>query len=243
MENSKRNEKNDCKFSKFEELFKHNSTNTIVRTSSQSTPSNPNIVELTVRVSLVIDMHLRNTGLDMPSGQRDDPRYQVFNDSSYWKKEVETGIDNSVTGVSRKRSRESETTQQAKRVKSDYPSIETICTFIGTLGTALNFSPYVLILALTYVNRLLITTKFRIHVSNWRSCMLGAIICAHKMWEDRSLKNVSFSIICPSFQLGHINELEINFLSLLGFRMHISVLSLSLTIFISLSLKILITNI
>jgi len=239
-----KNPGNVGKFSKFEDLFKHNSTNTIRTSSSDSTPSNPNILQLTVRVSLVIDMHLRGTGLEYPSDQMVDAKMRVFNDAAYWKEEElewentssSESMSSSVSSSSKKKRgrRESEDNRSMnvesssssvvgkKRRKVDFPSIETICIFLGTLGSALNFSPNVLILALIYVNRLLVATKFALHVSNWRSCMLGAIICAHKMWEDKSLRNVSFSIICPMFTIAHINDLEIAFLSLLGFRMHIA---------------------
>ena len=55
-------------------------------------------------------------------------------------------------------------------------------------------------------------------VTTWRPIMLAALIIAQKVWDDRSLHNADFSVLCPMFSLREINHLEKTFLELINYE-------------------------
>ena len=50
----------------------------------------------------------------------------------------------------------------------------------------------------------------------------AALILAQKVWDDRSLHNVDFSVFCPMFTLKEINHLEKKFLELIGYDVSVN---------------------
>ena len=44
---------------------------------------------------------------------------------------------------------------------------------------------------------------------NWKSLLLSAMVMSSKVWDDLSMCNADFSLVCPSFTLSRINELEL----------------------------------
>ena len=58
--------------------------------------------------------------------------------------------------------------------------------------------------------------------TSWRPILLAALILAQKVWDDRSLHNVDFSMFCPMFTLKEINHLEKKFLELIEYDVSVS---------------------
>ena len=59
-------------------------------------------------------------------------------------------------------------------------------------------------------------------VTSWRPILLSSLILAQKVWDDRSLHNIDFSVFCPMFTLKEINFLEKKFLELIDYDVSIS---------------------
>ena len=52
--------------------------------------------------------------------------------------------------------------------------------------------------------------------------LLAAMIVAQKVWDDKSLLNVDFSVICSAYTLKDINNLEKAFLDLIEYNVSIT---------------------
>ena len=52
-------------------------------------------------------------------------------------------------------------------------------------------------------------------ITSWRPIVLASLILAQKVWDDKSLFNIEFSIFCPMLTLKEINHLEKKFLELI----------------------------
>eukprot|EP00455_Lapot_gusevi_P052226 TRINITY_DN792_c0_g2_i5.p1 TRINITY_DN792_c0_g2~~TRINITY_DN792_c0_g2_i5.p1 ORF type:complete len:138 (+),score=31.71 TRINITY_DN792_c0_g2_i5:88-501(+) len=61
-----------------------------------------------------------------------------------------------------------------------------------------------------------------LHSVNWRPVLLTALLVAQKVWDDRSLVNAHFSIICPLFTTSRLNQFERCFLELLDYDVSVS---------------------
>ena len=59
---------------------------------------------------------------------------------------------------------------------------------------------------------------FILEVNGTPTAGLAAMIVAQKVWDDKSLLNVDFSLICSAYSLSDINQLEKQFLTLLDFN-------------------------
>ena len=51
-----------------------------------------------------------------------------------------------------------------------------------------------------------------------RTILLAAMVVAQKVWDDKSLLNVDFSLICSNYSLKDINQLEKGFLEMLQYN-------------------------
>jgi len=72
------------------------------------------------------------------------------------------------------------------------------------------------------MERLIATAGCPILVTSWRPILLASLILAQKVWDDRSLHNVDFSVFCPMFTLKEINFLEKKFLGLIDYDVSIT---------------------
>jgi len=52
--------------------------------------------------------------------------------------------------------------------------------------------------------------------------LLAALLVAQKVWDDQSLLNIDFSIICSAYTVQDINQLEKQFLKLIDFNVSIT---------------------
>lgn len=64
------------------------------------------------------------------------------------------------------------------------------------------------IIALVYIERLLLKSGFFIVGRNWRKILLVSLIIASKIWDDESFENDNFAKAFPNFTTKEINEME-----------------------------------
>lgn len=100
--------------------------------------------------------------------------------------------------------------------------VDTINRFIKRIFVKGQLSHECNIMALIYIDRLLYRTQMCLTYRNWRHIVLGAYIMASKVWDDLSMINKDFTIVCPMFTLEEINTLEIRYLELLQYHLTVS---------------------
>merc|ERR1719217_731801 len=92
---------------------------------------------------------------------------------------------------------------------------------IKSIYSIAEFSPECLVISLLYIERLRSLTKVLL-LNNWQPILLAAMVIAQKVWDDKSLLNVDFSVICSAYTLKDINNLEKKFLELLEYNVSIT---------------------
>jgi len=93
---------------------------------------------------------------------------------------------------------------------------------IKSIYSIAEFSPECLVISLLYIERLRSLTGIPLLLSNWQPILLAAMVVAQKVWDDKSLLNVDFSVICSAYTLKDINNLEKKFLELLEYNVSIT---------------------
>lgn len=73
------------------------------------------------------------------------------------------------------------------------------------------------IISVLYIERFRKSTGLPLYASMWRPLFLVALLLADKMWEDKSVKNSSLTMLFPVLTCSELNDLEIMFLKWLGF--------------------------
>jgi hypothetical protein len=101
-------------------------------------------------------------------------------------------------------------------------SEDTIFLAIKSIYSIAEFSSECLVISLLYIERLRSLTGLHLLMSNWQPILLAAMIVAQKVWDDKSLLNVDFSVICSAYSLKDINRLEKQFLELVQYNVSIS---------------------
>jgi hypothetical protein len=109
-----------------------------------------------------------------------------------------------------------------KKKKHGVPSEDSISETIRSIYECARFPQECLIIALVYMERLVAVSKVPILVTTWRPILLAALVLAQKVWDDRGLQNVDFSVFCPMFTLKEINHLEKKFLDLIDFDVSVN---------------------
>jgi len=110
----------------------------------------------------------------------------------------------------------------SKRTKREVPAEETIFHTLHSVYSCARFPSECLIISLVYIERLIAVAGVPILCTSWRPILLAALILAQKVWDDRSLHNVDFSMFCPMFTLKEINHLEKKFLELIEYDVSVS---------------------
>ena len=64
------------------------------------------------------------------------------------------------------------------------------------------------IIALVYVERLLMSTGILLNRFNWQRMLMCCLCLASKVWDDDSLENVHFPKVMPNVTTKEINLLE-----------------------------------
>merc|ERR1719198_2902957 len=110
----------------------------------------------------------------------------------------------------------------AKKKKREVPNEETIFHTLRSVYECARIPSECLIVSLVYIERLIAVSEVPILVTSWRPILLAALILSQKVWDDRSLHNVDFSMFCPMFTLKEINHLERKFLELIEYDVSVS---------------------
>jgi len=74
------------------------------------------------------------------------------------------------------------------------------------------------IISVIYITRFKEKTGLPLHISMWKPLFITALLLADKMWEDKSVKNSSLTMLFPVLSNGELFELEVRFLTWLGFN-------------------------
>jgi len=109
-----------------------------------------------------------------------------------------------------------------KRTRREVPTEDMIFHTIRSVFECARIPSECLIVSLVYIERLIAVSGCPVLVTSWRPIFLSALILAQKVWDDRSLHNVDFSIFCPMFTLKEINFLETKFLELIDYDVSIT---------------------
>lgn len=109
-----------------------------------------------------------------------------------------------------------------KKKKREPPSEETIFYTIRSVYDCARFPAECLIISLVYMERLMAVSSIQLSVTSWRPIFLAALIVSQKVWDDRSLHNIDFSVFCPMFTLKEINHLEKKFLELISYDVSVN---------------------
>eukprot|EP01029_Cantina_marsupialis_P027958 TRINITY_DN774231_c0_g1_i1.p1 TRINITY_DN774231_c0_g1~~TRINITY_DN774231_c0_g1_i1.p1 ORF type:complete len:447 (+),score=101.27 TRINITY_DN774231_c0_g1_i1:74-1414(+) len=103
------------------------------------------------------------------------------------------------------------------------PRLRQIRQFLNLVFTKAKMEAECVIVTYVYVERLLKKTKGKLWLRerNWRSVLLICLILASKVWDDLSMWNVDFSMICSAYTLQRINKLEISLLNALDYEVRV----------------------
>jgi hypothetical protein len=75
------------------------------------------------------------------------------------------------------------------------------------------------VIALIYIERLLMTTGILINKYNWQRVLLVSLCLASKIWDDDSLENQHFPKVMPNVTNNEINKLEQAYLEFVDFKL------------------------
>jgi hypothetical protein len=200
-----------------------NTTNSIYVTS---TMTDPDASEELACVSGVIHAHMFQFCLALRG--RDHPRYQVFNEDYHEQRQQnqQTPLPEQAQPSPMLASppHVSGSPRRASVAAARVPTRESILLFLKDVYTKAQMEKECLIMSFVYLERLLKSTKGKLtlHESNWRAIVLSCMILASKVFDDLSMWNADFSLICPSFTLKRINELEVCLLEAIKYEVRIS---------------------
>jgi len=102
------------------------------------------------------------------------------------------------------------------------PSPDDVCIFLNKIFVEERLPVEIGILAFVYVERLISKAEITIHASNYRRIILGALILACKVWEDKAVWNIDFLSLFANAELGDLNTLENSMLFLLNYDVEVT---------------------
>ncbi len=76
-------------------------------------------------------------------------------------------------------------------------------------------------MCLIYINRIIALTGLSLQPTNWRPLILVSLMVSQKVWDDKYLSNADFSYIYPFFDIKQLNKLEMKFLEMIQYNVHI----------------------
>ena len=88
------------------------------------------------------------------------------------------------------------------------PSAEDIAAYSKYVTIASKMENETPIIALVYIERILLKTGVLINKYNWKRILLICLCVASKVWDDDSLENVHFPKVMSDVSLSMINKLE-----------------------------------
>jgi len=174
-----------------------------------STVTKPDTEEIVFCMAVVIHERIQQ-GEGQPSEVKQ--RFPFFSEDNNPLYAVPTERDNPDSGSD----------NSMKRARREVPTEDTIFHTIRSVFECAEIPAECLIVSLVYMERLIATAGCPILVTSWRPILLASLILAQKVWDDRSLHNVDFSVFCPMFTLKEINFLEKKFLELIDYDVSIT---------------------
>mmetsp|Transcript_18153 Transcript_18153/g.29461 ORF Transcript_18153/g.29461 Transcript_18153/m.29461 type:complete len:510 (+) Transcript_18153:56-1585(+) len=185
-----------------------NTTNTMYVTSTMAEPDAQEELQC---VAAVIHAHMVQFMLCSPSNDL-NPRYAIFDENPNAQATPPPAPQN--------RRRHSRGGSFGVKI----PTRMTIFSFVKNVYEKAQMEKECIIMSFAYLERLLKCTKGKLTLNdnNWQAIVLSTMILASKVWDDLSMWNADFSLICPGFTLKRINELEICLLEAMKYEVRIS---------------------
>ena len=88
------------------------------------------------------------------------------------------------------------------------PSSEDIAAYCKYVTIASKMENETPVIALVYIERILIKTGILINKYNWKRILVICLCVASKVWDDDSLENIHFPKVMSDVSLLMINKLE-----------------------------------
>ena len=88
------------------------------------------------------------------------------------------------------------------------PSVEDIAAYSKYVTIASKMENEAPVVALVYIERLLLKTGILVNKYNWKRILLVCLCVASKVWDDDSLENVHFPKVMSDVTINMINKLE-----------------------------------
>lgn len=102
------------------------------------------------------------------------------------------------------------------------PNVRAVSLFLKNVFDVGQFHAECCVISLVYINRLIGVTTVPLTCSNYKPIVITALVLAQKVWDDTPLINADFSILYPVLTVKDINNLELQFLDLLEFKLAVS---------------------
>lgn len=105
------------------------------------------------------------------------------------------------------------------------PSIEDIQKFIYSYYNCTQISVECCIISFIYIDRIIALTGLSLQNTTWRPLVLIALMISQKVWDDMPYNNYDFALFFPFFDKMQTNTLEIKFLEMIQYNLHVSMSS------------------
>lgn len=190
--------------------------------ANMGTISRPNFRDALRRVAMIIQQHIQKiesrfeNGVDQ-SGLFDTSMRELFTESNYITKRFKCTpiyIPMAKPGI----------ILPMKEIKHKpiLPTCDEIYHFAHQLFKQVQLSSECSIVCLIYVERLMEVAKVPLLADTWRPIFLCGLLLASKVWQDLSSWNVEFATVYPQYTLDAINKLELLYLKMAKWNLHIS---------------------
>ncbi|RKP18000.1 hypothetical protein ROZALSC1DRAFT_30253 [Rozella allomycis CSF55] len=106
---------------------------------------------------------------------------------------------------------------RAKKV----PSFADVYKFLDGIFRSTQLNSETAIIANIYMERMIRNTGVTLYCTNWRRCVLGAILLASKVWDDQAIWNVDFNGYFPHVAVQDLNNLERWYLKAINYNVNV----------------------
>jgi len=104
-------------------------------------------------------------------------------------------------------------------------SLETdIGNFMGDLMYLSNSGDHFSVIALIYLEKLMMSHNFYLTHKNWRIFLMIATLTISKFWDDECIENGQIQYSFPEYSLKDVNKMEALFLNLIDFNHYTDIL-------------------
>lgn len=107
------------------------------------------------------------------------------------------------------------------KLLTQVPLKQDIQNFLKNVIITTKMEKEIPIVALVYVERLIVSSGFGLTGRNWRRITFTALVLASKIWDDESFENDNFSKAFPIYSTREINEMERVFLQFIGYNIKV----------------------